>query len=262
MYYVSHIDEQCCSVLYHIPQRRSESLKQLSLNIFSHAIHLPPDSVIHKWDFGDHSDCSLSQPLAADVYGGRSNLFLSYGRWLPGPTMRLATRYDAQSGATLTVEVAFTICCLLACSLFFRSKYSTGLSFSAGCLDFRCWVLMASFPHLKESAHSLHTVWPTSSSCGSGLPGYSCSAVATTPLFVDVFPMQEPAAPRGGPGGETVGQVLREDLPGRGPAEDEHEHHSKRQEGLHWGDQRPGGPLRSSAVCWPEGIGHHNLFSF
>lgn len=65
--------------------------------------------------------------------------------------------------------------------------------------------------------------------------------------------MQEPSAAGGHPGRAAVGQVLCEDPPRRGPPEDEHQHYGEREEGLHRGEQRPGGPLRPSALFWPEG---------
>ena len=68
------------------------------------------------------------------------------------------------------------------------------------------------------------------------------------------MPLQEPPSAGGGSLREAVGPVLCKDLPGRGPAQDEHQHHGEREEGLHRGEPGPGGPLCPSAVLWPEGV--------
>lgn len=50
-----------------------------------------------------------------------------------------------------------------------------------------------------------------------------------------------------------MGAVLRQDLPRRGAAADEHQHHGQRQEGAHRREQGPGGPLRAGGLRGAEG---------
>lgn len=76
--------------------------------------------------------------------------------------------------------------------------------------------------------------------------------IRRTTVFQPFVSGQEPPSSGGCSLGEAVGTILREDLSSWGPSQDEHQHHGQCEEGLHRGEQRPGGPLRTSGLRWTE----------